>query len=203
MGPRAKHSSDQLRNFFLQAAYEIIETRGFNGLSARAVALKVGYSPGTIYNVFSNLDDLVLNVEARLLRELDEHLQVAAANSSRADAVISLARAFIEFACQRPNLWNLLAANQLSTRTNIPDWYLERLEAPQLRIAEALSADEKTFSDTDVKQRARTISAVLFGIGALATSIKTNRLTDHQALDIVEGLVRSYLHALPPQSVTV
>lgn len=193
MGRRAEHSLDELRSFCIQAAYDIIEKRGLNGLSARAIALDIGYSPGTIYNAFASLDDLVLNVEARLLRELDQHLESAAEGASGESAVVRLARAFVDFAGSRRNLWNLLTTNR-SASTSIPDWYSERLAAPQARIAGALSSLQKSCSDSDVKRHSCTISTILFGVAALSTSDRMAHLAGgRQAPDIAENLARSYL----------
>ena len=65
MGRRSSHTPQQLKDLILEAAYEIIEVQGLAGLSAREVARRIGYSPGTIYNMFENLDDVVLRIEAR------------------------------------------------------------------------------------------------------------------------------------------
>jgi len=67
MGRRSVHTPEELRELIIQAATEIVEQHGLEGLSAREVAKRIGYSPGTIYNVFENLDDLLLTIEARLL----------------------------------------------------------------------------------------------------------------------------------------
>ena len=193
MGRRAEHSLEELRSFCVQTAYDIIEKRGLNGLSARAIALDIGYSPGTIYNAFANLDDLVLNVEARLLSELDQYLEAAADGASGESAVVRLARAFVDFAGRRRNLWNLLTTNR-SASASIPDWYSERLAAPQARIAGALSGLQKSSSDNDVKRHSCTISAILFGVAALATTDRMAHLAGgRQAPDIAENLVRCYL----------
>ena len=74
MGRRSTHTPQQLRELILDAAQDIIEVNGLAGLSAREIARRIGYSPGTIYNMFDNLDDVVLNVEARVLDALDKSL---------------------------------------------------------------------------------------------------------------------------------
>ena len=74
MGRRSTHTPQQLRELILDAAQEIIQAQGLAGLSAREIARRIEYSPGTIYNMFENLDDVVLNVEARVLDALDGRL---------------------------------------------------------------------------------------------------------------------------------
>ena len=70
MGRRSIHTPDELRELIIAATTEIVEQDGLEGLSAREIAKRVGYSPGTLYNVFENLDDLLFIIEARLLDEL-------------------------------------------------------------------------------------------------------------------------------------
>src|SRR5665647_1484358 len=74
MGRRSIHTPDELRELIIQATTKIVEQHGLEGLSAREIAKRVGYSPGTLYNVFENLDDLLLTIEARLLDTLADQL---------------------------------------------------------------------------------------------------------------------------------
>ena len=78
MGRRSTHTPQQLRELILDAAQDIIQDQGLAGLSAREIARRIEYSPGTIYNMFENLDDVVLHVEARVLDALDKRLLGAA-----------------------------------------------------------------------------------------------------------------------------
>ena len=78
MGRRSTHTPQQLRELILDAAQDIIQDQGLAGLSAREVARRIEYSPGTIYNMFENLDDVVLHVEARVLDALDRRLSLGA-----------------------------------------------------------------------------------------------------------------------------
>ena len=67
MGRRSIHTPDELRELIIEATTEIVEQVGLEGLSAREIAKRVGYSPGTLYNVFGSYDELLLRVNARTL----------------------------------------------------------------------------------------------------------------------------------------
>ena len=58
MARRSDHSRDELYELALVAARRIIEDGGYRALTARKVADHMGYSPGTLYNVFAGLDDV-------------------------------------------------------------------------------------------------------------------------------------------------
>src|SRR6266852_5031793 len=85
MGRRSTHTPQQLRELILDAAQEIIQVQGLAGLSAREIARRIEYSPGTIYNMFENLDDVVLHVEARVLDALDKRLSTVLADGVPTD----------------------------------------------------------------------------------------------------------------------
>ena len=54
----------------LSAARDIIERDGLPALSAREIARRIGYSAGTLYNIFSHLDDVRLTLQCEMLEEL-------------------------------------------------------------------------------------------------------------------------------------
>ena len=58
MGRRSSHTAEELRELILDASTALISEGGLASLSAREVARRIGYSPGTLYNVFENLDDV-------------------------------------------------------------------------------------------------------------------------------------------------
>ena len=49
---------------------EIVEYKGFSGLSARKVVREIGYTVGTLYNVFDNFTELVCHTNSNTLDDL-------------------------------------------------------------------------------------------------------------------------------------
>ena len=66
MARTAKHSKRELRDMALAAARAVIADEGWPGLNVRAVAARMGYSVGTIYNIFEGLEDLVAALQDML-----------------------------------------------------------------------------------------------------------------------------------------
>ncbi len=54
-----KEKTETVRTAILDAADSIIETEGFEKISIRKVAAMIGYSPGNIYQYFSDKDALI------------------------------------------------------------------------------------------------------------------------------------------------
>src|SRR4029077_10974729 len=113
MGRRSIHSPDELRELIIQAGTEIVERDGLEGLSAREIAKRIGYSPGTLYNVFENLDDLLLTIESRLLDELAGRLADTDTSGPPADRLRRLVGTYFVFTQERPKLWNLLNEHRM------------------------------------------------------------------------------------------
>ena len=191
---RSIHTAEQLRELILQAATDLVESNGLAGLSAREIAKRINYSPGTLYNVFKNLDDLILRIEERVLDRLDDHLNNAAATSSDQSCILRIADAYLQFAAQNPKLWNLLLQHEPSNGRPIPDWYQEKFEKLQLRFETALATTAGATSDpTIVKRSAQALFYAIHGVTTLSTAKKVSNLTDESAASVVRHLTETCL----------
>ncbi len=202
MGRRSSHTPQQLRALVLDAAQEIIEAQGLAGLSAREIARRIGYSPGTIYNILANLDDVVLNVEARVLdaldRRLSEALQAKGAgdNCEGRDRPMRIARAYLAFTQERPLLWNLLFEHHMSRGAQLPPWYRQKLEGLMAQVERALAPCFAPGREADRERAARALWAGVHGITSLATADKLSVVTTETAERLVDDLVATYLAGL-------
>jgi AcrR family transcriptional regulator len=192
MGRRSTHTPDQLRELILDAAQAIIESNGLAGLSAREIARRVGYSPGTIYNMFENLDDVVLQVEARVLDALDARL-AAALDGPPLDGPRRLAEAYLAFTHERPKLWNLLFEHYMPGGADTPPWYQQKLELLMTRVESALAPMFPAEADAERKRAARVLWAGVHGITSLSTANKLSNITTEAAGPFIADLVKNYL----------
>ena len=195
MGRRSTHTPEQLRQLILDAAQAIIETNGLAGLSAREIARRIGYSPGTIYNMFQNLDDVVLHVEARVLDALDQRIAALSDAGSPEENVYKLAEAYLSFTSERPKLWNLLFEHYMPGGADTPPWYQQKLEMLMSRVEHAMAPLFPT--DLVARQRsARVLWAGVHGITSLSTANKLSNVTTEAAAYLVKDLIYNYLAGL-------
>src|SRR4051794_14510015 len=75
----------QLRVALVDAAERVIAERGLRQLKARNLAQAVGCALGAIYNVFPDLDGLVLEVNLRTLALFEVYLAQARDNARQTD----------------------------------------------------------------------------------------------------------------------
>lgn len=196
MGRRSSHTADELRELILAASTELISDGGLQGLSAREVARRIGYSPGTLYNVFENLDDLVLNIEGRLIDGLTAELDTVPTNGEPADRVLALGRAYLRFTTAHPKLWNLLFEHHLPAGREIPGWYQLKLDGLMKRVEDALEPLMAGRGPDELRRSASVLWAGVHGITSLATADKLSVVTSESAAHLVDQLVGTYLKGL-------
>lgn len=196
MGRRSIHTPDELRELIIQAATDIVEQDGLSGLSAREIAKRINYSPGTLYNVFENLDDLLLTIEARLLDRLAHRLDDIDTTGTPQQRLCRLAEAYLSFTQDNPKLWNLLLEHRLPAGREIPDWYRAKLGSLLTPLKDALTPLLDGFDTHDKEQAARTLWAGVHGITSLSTTAKLSPITNHAAGQTVDDFVTTYIAGL-------
>jgi AcrR family transcriptional regulator len=199
MGRRATHTADELKDLILVSARDIVVQHGLAGLSARTIARRIGYSPGTLYNVFEHLDDLILHVEARMLDELNANLADVAAQTKGAVGtapIRALAKAYLAFTAERPRLWNLLFEHHLPVSLAVPDWYRDKLNVLLGHVETALQPAMPHRSREDVRLSARVLWSSIHGISSLATGEKLSVVTQVSTTTMVDDLLSTYLGGL-------
>lgn len=195
MARRPTHAPGELREMILVEATRLIEERGLSGLSAREIAKRINYSPGTIYNAFQNLDDVILTIEARILDQLDARLQQVQATGKGETFALDMAIAYLQFTQDNKNLWNLLFEHYIKD-DQAPDWYQEKLDGLMAHIERAISPAMSGSSEADIKRAARVLWAGVHGITSLASADKLSNVSGEAAHILIEDLVGTYTAGL-------
>jgi AcrR family transcriptional regulator len=194
MARRSDHSREEIRGMALAAAETIVANAGLPALTARRIAQAIGYTVGTLYLVFENLDDLILQVNGRTLDDLHAALSQAAEAAPAGPArVEALARGYLEYARAQHRRWNALFLHQLPAGQPFPDWYGAKIAA-MFTLVEAVLSSLSTKRDArDLTIAARALWSGVHGICILDS---TRRLGPVAAQDLVDSLVRNYLRGL-------
>lgn len=120
MGRRSDHSRAELRELIVDEGHRQMALHGFSRFSARQVARTVGYSVGTIYNVFPSLDHFLLAINTRTFELWTEHL-LSQLELAGEDRIRALVEAYFSFARENPNLWMAIYDHRLPPGMRMPD----------------------------------------------------------------------------------
>ena len=162
MGRRSDHSRTQLRELILEEGHRQMAADGFADFSARQVARAVGYSVGTIYNVFPSLDYLLIAINTRTFTLWAEFVRQRLEGVSQ-DRLGVLVRAYFDFARQHTNLWTAIYAHRLPEGTTLPAGEDEARRELTLIVMRELGDVLSGKSDADVERLARSLIATVHG----------------------------------------
>ena len=193
MGRRADHTREELYEAALAAAWKIGAKEGLRGLTARRIADAIGYSPGTLYNIFEDLDDLIVHLLGRILDRLYEACAQAPMKGEPEAKLRALAKIYIGFTTKWPRLWNLLFEHSVVMQ-ELPDQYRERVDRLLGLVGEALDPLFDPGREEERRHSARVLWASLQGICSIAAA---GRLAPTETLGgMVDSLVTNYVAGL-------
>lgn len=207
MARRSDHSRDEIREMALRAAETILDREGAAGLSTRKIATEIGYTVGSLYLVFQNLDDLVVQVNARTLNHLGARLDEAATRADHpAGCVVELGRAYLHFASRHPGRWSLIFDRRVTSGTALPDWYLHLVRGLFERVEQLLGILTPRRESAEIALAARALWSGVHGVCILALDDKLDlagvadggKLTDALIENFLAGWTRAAEHSSPP-----
>jgi len=196
MGRRSSHTPEELRELIIDAATDVIERTGLAGLSAREIARRIGYSAGTLYNVFADIDDLVLTIEQRLLEKLALRLNEVPKTTDATQHLCDLAAAYLAFTQERPRLWNLLFEHHMPHDWKVPPNFQARMDALLGIVEQGLVPITANADPARTQRAARVLWASVHGITSLGTADKLTNVTAENAALLVDDAVRTYVRGL-------
>lgn len=196
MGRRSVHSPEELRQLILDASQTIVERNGIAGLSAREIARMIGYSPGTLYNIFENLDDVLITMQVQLLGRIVDELKRVPIGPDGEKNIDALTHAYVEFALVNRRMWNLLFAHSIPAATTIPAAFHDHLNTLAEIVRTALTPIAPNSSRDELAATARALWAGVHGIAAIAASEKGAHLTPATAHSYAKELTSTFVKGL-------
>ena len=194
MARRSDHSREEIREMAITAAEQIVVEQGYEGLSARKVAAAIGYTVGTLYLVFENLDDLILHINARTLDRLHARMTESQANSGDAvDYLLQLGQAYIRFANDDPHRWAMVFEHHFSGDQLVPAWYQEKIERMFALVEKGLEPLAKQRPQQEITQAARALWGGVHGICILALTDNLGVAGVDSVQDLTQSLISNYL----------
>ena len=196
MARRSDHNREELYQMALTAAREIVVADGHRALTARNVAERIGYSAGTLYNLFANLDELFLHLNGSTLEQLHDDLASLRPSGNPEADLHALLDRYLAFTAAQPQLWALIFEHRLPAGMDLPDWYQGKVDRVLALLEEALSPLFNAGQEAQKKESARVLWASLHGIWSLAIAGKLGIVTMEPVGAMARTLIRTYLAGL-------
>jgi AcrR family transcriptional regulator len=194
MARRSDHSREELREMAITAAEQIVVGQGSEGLSARKVATAIGYTVGTLYLVFENLDDLILNINARTLDRLHARMKASQAQCGDAgDCLLQLGQVYIRFADEDPHRWAMVFEHRLTDDQAAPAWYQEKITRMFALVEEGLEPLAGGHTRDEITQASRALWGGVHGICILALAGNLGIAGVESVQDLTKTLITNYL----------
>lgn len=183
MARRKDHTRDELKQLAIEHGHELITEKGFKAFSIREVSKNMGYTVGTLYQIFKNSTDLIIHINALTLKSMNEYLQLGIKKAK--NQKLALALSYYNFAIENRNLWLALFENILPIDTKLPDWY-------EAEMNKAFSIAHDLFENDNIKQEAQLFWASVHGVTILAITQKLHSTKSSSAEKLIKQLVEKF-----------
>ena len=206
MARRKDHTHEQIQTLAIESLQQHLAEQPLGNMSLRKLAQCIGYSPGTLINVFGSYDQLLLSVNAATLDSLSAQLTLQPAAEQQENKqqplqrLLAYGQSYLQFAEQNRYLWQLLFEHRLPEGEEVPDWQQQRIDGLFHTVEQALTQVAPQANAATVQQAARTIWASVHGVCSLSLDDKlfADSLTDAGAM--IESLIRNYVMAWSNQA---
>lgn len=162
MGRRSDHSRPEIAQMLILEGHKHMAEVGFARFSAREVAKRIGYSIGTLYNVFGTYDHFVAAVNTQTFELWADELRDAL-SACKGDRIQCLVENYFSFARDNRNLWRAIYEHHVPDDFVMPeDQDMKRGKLTEVVVQEV--ADALPPARTDMAPRlARSLVATVHG----------------------------------------
>ena len=196
MGRRNDHTREEIKEMAIKAGLELIEEGGFLNCSARKVAARIGYSAGTLYNVFDDYYDLVFHVNAVTLNDLQKYIEEKLDRDLEGiEAIKRLGVCYIEFAHENDFRWRALFDYLRPLNSHLPEWYLLTVNS-LFAIAEILILPLVQGDKESARRVANVLWGGVHGIYSLGITQRLGQGDIEYLKTMSDSLIENYLRGL-------
>ena len=161
MGRRSDHTRDELRCLIIAEGHRLLAETGLARFSGREVAKRVGYTVGTIYNVFGSLDRLLVTLNSNTFQLWADFLERQLADSPP-DRIRTLVEAYFAFARDHTHLWSAIYEHRVATGLFDPADHESRGALTAI-VDREVRAALPSAGDMDVPRFVRSLIATVHG----------------------------------------
>lgn len=202
---KTQQRRQELKEALIQAGLKTIETKGLSALRARDLAKEAQCALGAIYNVFPDIDTLILSINTTTMIMLKDHLSQVAlpidpkipnAQDVARQQLIDLALSYLDFAAHHLLRWRALFEHRMQTRLGAPDWYISEISKLFYFIETPVKILHPGLSDEENALLARSLFSAAHGMVSLGLEEKIGTVPFQRLNDQVSLVVDAMAHGL-------
>lgn len=187
-------NKDNIQENLVNKGRELIKEKGAEFLTARKLSEASGYSVGTIYNQFGNMDNFILIQNYITLDSLYIRLAHMQASGTPYQRLNLYAREFINFVLENKNLWFLVHNfHLLNNNRRFSKVYLRRV----VQITQLVESSFKAlFPEIPLPERLLSIQVLWLSLFSLSSFLTTDTLDSFTKINknsLCELLLNTYL----------
>lgn len=195
MARRADHTKAELAKLVVDTAEELIAEDGIDAFSARTLSRAIGYTAGTLYHHFKDLDDIVTQVNSRTLAGLALAFDEAERTDDPSRQLHNYADAFLGYIALKRNLWNALFEFRRKPGVEVPPWYLGAIAGLIHIVAECFQAIRPDLAPETCRRSGQLVFASIHSVVSLDTSGRLGLVMDRDIRQVVHELVDMHVTA--------
>lgn len=203
---RREREREQLRGMIVDAARDLVLEQGLAGLSMRAIAERIEYSPATIYLYFRDKEELVREVVhtgfALMNRVTQRELSQLGETASAVEQYGAMGRAYARFALENPAYFRVMFELPGTAEFECADPPAEGtpqgFEATVAMVSRAVDSGE--FGAVDLRRTAMVGWGVIHGLTSLYLSghLGHEVVSPDEFIELIEHAMRSLYEGWRP-----
>lgn len=187
-------SKDKIQENLVNKGRELIRKKGAEFLTARKLSDASGYSVGTIYNQFGNMDNFILIQNYLTLDQLYTALIKLQTSGTPYQRLNLYVKEFIRFVIENKNLWFLVHNfHLLNNKRHFSKIYLKRV----VQITKLIEREFKNmFPEIEFPELTLSIQVLWLSLFAISSFLTTDALDSFSKINkhtICELFLNTYL----------
>lgn len=198
---RKEREKTEMRRRIVDVAVKMIVEEGYEKVSIRNIADKIEYSPATIYLYYKDKDQLLYDVQSDAFATLASEFQTKINADAPFQRLEQLARAYIEFSRDHPELYDLMFIIKAPMNALVEEEKWNNgdpaYDALHHLMQECIEKKVVKFKDATIA----TLSVWGFAHGLISLHLrgrcsKVSRVSDEEMPKVVDEAIREYLRMI-------
>ena len=186
---RRERDKQEMRRQVLDAAMGLFVEEGYDKVSIRRIANKIGYSPGTIYLYFKDKDDIFFHLHEEGFARLIERQREVFDEPDPAARLRKMGRAYIRFALENPEYYELMFIIRGPFRHVQAEWTCGVDSLDCLRQTIQACVDSGQMKDVDPEMATFAMWSSVHGLASLLLRDRFKMVPEEHIEGLVAGVM--------------